>query len=598
MKKVLSISLLVLMAAFLIFDDRKPDRPTAPLTEGCVFCHAKVNDPDLSHPVSAFGCYSCHLGNPYSIDKKRAHFAIVRNPGDLRIVERTCGRPGCHPDIVTRVKNSVMATNIGILDTIQFHWLNIKRAGTEVRGLIGENPPYNLAIDNYRKMCGGCHLWKERGDRPGEIGLRGGGCSDCHVLDEGKKGVVEGKRFDHPKMTIRIPSENCVKCHNRSARIGLSYFGRLESAGYGTPYEGRDLSARRLSGNRFFLHLEADIHFSKAGMECIDCHTAIGVMGDGRRYHEMKEQLDITCEACHIPRISVVSDGECLAKRLVSLNKKIPKIESDMIAYSKRGTPIYNLRKQGEKLIFFRKMDGHGIEMKKTSSNEPHHSLQGHNRLSCQACHSSWMPQCYGCHLSYRESGRQVDWFTRKERPGRWKEARSYLRFSKPALGFKDPGTIFPIAPCQVFISVFDKQDNYQKDLSFNIFSMSAFDPHTTSKKSRGCIECHGDPKSVGLGEGILNFREGQWCFRPTYDSAPSHDGVSFPLDGFVDLDGKAFLTTVREGVRPFNREEIERILSVNACLGCHREYKDKIYQDFHKAKRRFETESGLPCLR
>ena len=601
MKKILIIISLIIIISILVVREKQRIRPSGPVSEGCIFCHDRVKDPDPSHPVSAFGCYTCHLGNPYSMDKKRAHFSMIRNPGDLRTVDRTCGKSSCHSEIVPRVKNSIMATNRGILKTIQYHWSDRRGEQTRrigVRDLMGENSPKNLAVDHFRKMCGGCHLWKKKGDRKGEVGRRGGGCSDCHVLDEDKKSMIEGGEFDHPKMTTRIPSKNCVKCHNRSARMGLSYFGRFESARYGTPYKGRGLTGRRLSGNRFFLDLIPDIHFSKAGMECIDCHTSTGLMGDGKRYDEMESQVDITCRACHSPSFSKVTSPESLADRLVFLNKKVPKIRNRLIGLSKKETPLYNLQKTGDKLFFFRKMDGYAIEMDLSHMNDAYHRLQGHERLSCQACHSPWIPQCYGCHLTYKKSQRQRDWISGEESPGRWKETRSYLRFSRPALGFLDASRIFPVSPCQVFVSVFDKADRYQKYQSFKVLTMSAFDPHTTSKKSRSCLECHGDPKVLGLGEGILQKRDGKLVFRPTYDPASSGLGVSFSLDAFVSPEGGALQSTSRKESRPFNKQEIESILQVNTCLGCHNRYDDKIYRNFDESRSRFEREAGIPCKR
>ena len=331
------------------------NRPSEPLKDACVSCHKEVKDPDPSHPISAFGCYTCHLGNKYSLDKERAHFTMVRNPGDLRVVDRTCGKTGCHSDIAARVNNSLMATNAGILRTLQEQWLTGSdlpggsplAMSVGVRDLYGKEPPQNIAIDHYRKMCGGCHLWKQRGDRKGEIGRRGGGCSNCHVLDNGKGAKPEKEAIDHPEMTTRIPSANCIKCHNRSARIGLSYFGKFESAGYGTPYEGTGLSSRRLSGNRFFMDLQPDVHFSKAGMECIDCHTATGLMGDGKRYDRMHSQTDITCQACHSPEFSIVKGPDSLSDRLAFLNKRIKLKKGTPVALSKKGYTNLQSPKRG-----------------------------------------------------------------------------------------------------------------------------------------------------------------------------------------------------------------------------------------------------------
>jgi hypothetical protein len=157
------------------------------------------------------------------------------------------------------------------------------------------------------------------------------------------------------------------------------------------------------------------------------------------------------------------------------------------------------------------------------------------------------------------------------------------MRFARPGLGLKNAFTIYPVSPCQVFAS-------------FKILTMSAFDPHTTSRESRSCLECHGDPKVLGIGEGILTRRDGKWIFRPTYDAVSSGLGTGFPLDAYVSLNGERLQTASREDARPFNRQEINSILSVNACLGCHNQYNDKIYRDFKVSMKRFKTETNLPC--
>jgi len=605
MKRSLAVISICFIAAVLILKESRIERPSGPLKDGCLFCHEEMKDPDPSHPVSAFGCAVCHLGNRHSLDPERAHFSMVYNPGDLRVVDQTCGKTGCHPDMAERVKKSVMATNSGIIRIIQEEWLqkdDLKARppleGVSVSDLYGKSPPGNLAIDHYRKMCGGCHLWKKRGDGKGEVARRGGGCTDCHVLDGAMQEGQKNRMKEHPLITTRIPSTNCTKCHNRSARIGLSYFGRFESAGYGTPYEGSSLSGRRLSGNRFFLDLQSDVHFRKAGMECIDCHTATGLMGDGRAYDSMRDQVDITCQACHSPAFCRVETVDSLAGRLNVLNRRVPAVLGKSVGVSKKGTPIYNLQKTDGKLTFYRKMDGLPIEMAGSSPERPHHLLKGHERLSCQACHAAWIPQCYGCHLTYRKAERQRDWITGEKSSGRWKEARSYVRFSKPALGIRDDLEIFPVSPCQMFVSVFDDSGEYREDRSFRVMNLSAFDPHTTAGTSRRCLECHEDPKVMGLGEGILHQKGDRPAFRATYNAMASGLGLSHPLDGYVNLDGQPFQTGIRNGVRPFNKAEIDRILGVAPCLGCHPGYDDPIYRDFQESRKRFLTEAGLPCVR
>jgi hypothetical protein len=591
MKKCFIIFTFIITSIVVISRERPKVNPPLGVDEGCVSCHSQVQDPDRFHPISAYGCYTCHLGNPYSYEKSRAHHLMVRNPGNLRIVHQTCGKIGCHTEIVSRVKKSLMATNAGILKKLQHGWETERPPVSTVEELLDQRCERNLALDYYCKMCGGCHLWKKRWDREGEVGRRGGGCSNCHVVDESKRTKWDNsKGSTHPKLTTRIPSENCIKCHNRSGRIGLSYFGKYESDGYGTPYTGRKLNPRTLSGYRYFINLPPDIHFSKLGLDCIDCHTSTGIMGDGEQYDHMDQQVDITCEACHRPCFQSIEKEGSLALRLAEFNGRMPEMENVSIGKSNRGTPLYHLQKRGGKVLLFRKRDGHAIALDNLSPTKAYHQLSGHERLSCQACHSQWMPQCYGCHLRYQPTELQKDWLTDEPSLGRWTERRSYLRFERPALGVSKGSKIYPVSPCQVIVS--------GAPVDLNKTTISAFDPHTTSTKSRKCIECHGESKVLGFGEGILNLRAGNIAFRPTYRSMPLSGEMLQPIQGFDTEQGKAEKKDRSKGVRPFNQKELHGILSVNPCLGCHDRYEDKIYRDFQASLARFDSEKGLPCVK
>ncbi|MBW2093651.1 MAG: hypothetical protein JRI80_02075 [Deltaproteobacteria bacterium] len=590
MKSLTPVSLLIVISLLVLFLQSPQTRTGLKYPDRCMTCHHAFNDPGKSHALESLGCASCHLGNPYSLDEKRAHVGMIKNPGDLRVVDKTCGKPACHPQIASRVKRSIMATNRGILRSIQMHWVPFQATRTSVPELLGPAAPTNPALDHYRKMCGGCHLWKKRGDHAEEIGLRGGGCSDCHIPDTDFSGKTPGKEQVHPAITIHIPIANCVKCHNRSARIGLSYRGHYESAGYGTPYEGAGLSKRRLSGRRFFLQVDADVHFGKAGMSCIDCHTSTGLMGDGNEYDQMGKQVDITCSACHDQIFRDDRGTQSLASILFNANDRVPHARGRRIGFTRKGTPLYNLQLVGGHPILFRKKDGKPLELQSDSGKRAYHTLPGHERLSCQSCHSSWMPQCYGCHLAYNKQELQKDWLTGTLRKGRWKEARSSMRFLKPALGVRHSSKIFPLSPCQVFLPDAVTQQK--------IFTVSAFDPHTTLLQSRSCVDCHGDPKTLGLGEGILWMKNGTWTFRPTYDAAASPLGISFPLDGVIQQAEKQSENTIAETARPFNRSEVDRILSVNGCLGCHKRYDDPIFRDFSTSLKVFKAKEDLPCKR
>ena len=74
----------------------------------CLSCHTDEKL-DRAHDVEMIGCAPCHLGNPLAINKEDAHKGMSVNPGDLRVVDKTCSVEGCHPADVHKVKNSLMA---------------------------------------------------------------------------------------------------------------------------------------------------------------------------------------------------------------------------------------------------------------------------------------------------------------------------------------------------------------------------------------------------------------------------------------------------------------------------------------------------------
>ena len=609
---------IALTAAFLLIREttREVVAPDSP--DGCTLCHLADKSPSPAHPIGVMGCAGCHMGNPFARDKSRAHAGMYRNPGSLEVAPRTCGQADCHPDIPGRVEKSLMATNGGILAVMQNLWPHgpgkpavdvkalIRRsspgggAGGAVKGVDKGPAEADMALDHYRKMCGGCHLWRPRYPDRGETGRRGGGCTNCHIMElENPNKDLTRKEFNHPGLTTRIPSATCLKCHHRSARIGLSYFGRFESEGYGTPYAKGEPGPRRLSGGRFFLELPGDLHHRKAGMDCIDCHTEKGVMGDGKLYSHQEEQVDINCRVCHDPVFSHDDPDPALTLRLIRANGRRryhPLASGDSFILSPRKSPLYHIEEGDDgQLILYRKKDGKPVSFKRPSTPEIHRAAY-HGRLTCQACHSRWIPQCYGCHETRFDQGEQRGWLTGQKSPGRWVEGRSYLRFRRPVLGFWQEGRVGPFAPgCQVFIDVFDDRGRHRPEKTSRHLVMAGFDPHTTALQSPACEDCHLSPKALGLGEGELKITRDGLVFNPVYRSALSGFNIDFPLEAFVSDKGIPLQQASRACARPFNLEELKRITRVGLCLPCHDRYDDVIFNDFTKAFARFIA-GKTPC--
>ncbi|RMD92566.1 MAG: hypothetical protein D6814_16695, partial [Calditrichaeota bacterium] len=314
--------LLLLLLGLLFYREKVREHRATEGTgqEKCLGCHQNVPDISRSHPIEAFGCAKCHLGNPFSADKKTAHRGMVKNPAHLSVAEKTCGQDGCHPKQVSDVKHSLMATNAGIYSVLLYQWGEATSPDDSVTVADLRRVPSTgtLAVEHFRKFCATCHLWKRLGDLPGEIGTRGGGCVDCHKLPA--KG--------HSRLTTQIPMHQCVKCHNRSARVGLSYQGIFESEWYGTPYDRGGPSADTLSSDRYFYRLVPDLH-QQAGLVCIDCHTSIDAMGDGKSYAHFEQQITITCKTCHQPEFA---PADSLSQKLANLNPYLALQPNQLVA--------------------------------------------------------------------------------------------------------------------------------------------------------------------------------------------------------------------------------------------------------------------------
>lgn len=574
---ILRFLLFCVMASIFVWliaaeENRKRPEVLSITTSGsvdmCLSCH-KEEILDPAHDARVIGCVPCHLGNPLAIDKDAAHKGMVVNPGDLRIVEQTCAVESCHATDAHKVKNSLMATNRGIIGTLLYYWGESPDQDSEltVEELM-KTDKSSFALDYFRKLCATCHLWKQKNDLPGVprfFNEKGGGCSACHYTSPERAGMAEiliadnvdthqgDKKKKHPLITKRVESVNCVRCHNRSGRIGISYAGIFESEGYGTPYEKGELNSRQLPGARFYLEIADDIHHAK-GMECIDCHTRDEVMGDGTSYAHYEEQLEISCEVCH-------SDNPGTTRK----NKRLTNFEVD-----------------DGKAMLFGKVDEKKFPVKNIKKGTC--DFPAHKRVTCEACHSTWVAQCYGCHAKRDAAGTHLDKLSLKETQGLWEEGRSYIRYEKPMLGVWKDEVVVVTPGCQDIVTAVDASGNIEK--SFDRFTMAAINPHTTQAKGRKCAECHASTKTVGLGEGRIVSENGKMVFMPQSMGVRTSSGENVPFDAYVTLAGEPLQHSSRKDLRPFNGKELKAILDAGRCVGCHDSYSDEVWKNYTSLSR------------
>jgi len=58
--------------------------------EGCIVCHDDVKGFSASHNPQALGCYSCHSGDPFTLNKDVAHRNMELIPGNLSDASKSC----------------------------------------------------------------------------------------------------------------------------------------------------------------------------------------------------------------------------------------------------------------------------------------------------------------------------------------------------------------------------------------------------------------------------------------------------------------------------------------------------------------------------
>ena len=559
------------------------------LAEGCVACHGDVVGLTGAHAPREIGCAACHAGNRGTLDKARAHAGMVLVPGNLADAPRTCGQAGCHDAIVPRVERSIMTTMAGVI--------------TVNRTVLGEpDPPgsplphaqrlgHGVADSHLRELCVGCHLGQAKVEW-GPIGetTQGGGCLACHLeYDADAANAVASYAATpreartsipsaHASLTVNPRNAHCFGCHSRSGRIALSYEGwhEMHIPGGGGPADPASPHVRKLEDGRYAEKVAADVHHQR-GMECIDCHTANEVMGPGADAARKSQQLRIGCEDCHTKTPAAVE-----AEFVNAESRALARIRGQTLRTGERmgttrdGEPLVNVivaEDGGARLL--RKRTGEALPLKPPAAVCA--EGKGHARLSCASCHTAWSPRCVACHTSFDPKGEGFDHAAQAWVQGTWNESAGPFEATLPTLGVLAEGAargaIDTFVPGMIMTFNRNREAGRPPDILFRRLYAKLFS-HTIRREARSCKSCHADPVALGFGKGDLRYvvegTSGRWRFTPAGKPLP-HDGL--PEDAWTGfLQARTGMVSTREGARPFSIVEQRRILTVGACLACHRE--------------------------
>lgn len=567
--------------------------------ESCLSCHRGIEHTSPSHQ----GCVSCHGGNPKAKTKQAAHSGIygLANRSYPGRWEMGCGN--CHRQQLERMQSSQMYTASGMIAQTQATWEGEQphiRYGSQAAALYDERgKPLeqqevarldNLSGELYRKFCARCHVARQQD--PANGAGNPAGCAACH-FPYGKQGLYRGGDAtmlgkapygDTHRMHTLPALQSCAQCHHRSGRTALSYQGLMDgNNGFVPTRDGRPGPVAG-SDQRTFTHITPDVHYL-AGMDCIDCHTSRETMGDGYAYANMHGQREVTCEDCHgsyssPPRYRPITrehEDPVRESRSYPLQMRPG---NEMILTSK-GRAFSNVLHVDGNVLVQLKQSGKLLRAKVITATAEH-AVAGHGRLSCTACHSRTVVQCYGCHTQYDKQGSQIDFIKGRETKGQFTETEDYRTLYPFPLALNQQGRIAPVTPgCQTFVTLLDEQGRpTQHEMIMRYkgkrqLRFASFYGHNTGKKAVGCSECHANPAFLGFGQHVVAGRSIQGTLLCELSDEK-------PLDGFLTMENgvvRAYSAITRKNARPLNQQEVQRVLAVNRCLVCHSSPKDPIYR-------------------
>lgn len=539
--------------------------------EGCLSCHFEVGGLGASHDPNAIGCFSCHLGKPFRPDARGAHEGMVLVPGNLVDVPRTCGQAGCHDAIATRVQGALMTRAPGIVSVDRFAFGEQPTPDGDVAlAQVGRSP----ADSHLRQLCSSCHLGAAKA-RPGPTTelSRGGGCVACHLSDVSARTDAKWNpgRFVHAGLTLKIRDENCFGCHSRSARISLSYAGWWDAEG--AVGEAAASQTRQLADGRHARRAVEDVHHAK-GMACIDCHTAQETMGDGKAHRHEDEATHVRCETCHRTQPARSSplaalDAEPSAVVRLREGKGAP---AALLLEDRTGEALTNAWPLPDGTVEVRgKVNGERHLAKRPASACG--AIAGHERLSCQSCHSEWVPQCIGCHTQFDAKDRAWVEYDVAPRQGLAslglfeRDARTSIEPFAPGMvmTLNPPGALSPVPLPRTATPLIGKGTRFVRAYALAV-------PHTTTRKGRSCQSCHLDPNALGYGQGRLFLETVKgaaiWRFEPSTPASPFDGLPSDAWIGFLSEPTQAAAT--RTAARPLELAAQRRTLEAGACMTCH----------------------------
>lgn len=215
---------------------------------------------------------------------------------------------------------------------------------------------------------------------------------------------------------VALPAELKEKYRgNDAARSQKAAFDRAETKRDGLPVH------------------QLDVHLER-GMHCVDCHFVQDVHGNTKLYGEVRAAIEIQCVDCHgtaAKRANLLtsgpaSDTSALESGTSGRDLSAMRTPSGKRRFERRGSRLIQNSMVEPDLSWDVTQVADTIDPRSENYNEKAHLAKTvrfeddqivwgevpaggeeacahwNGRMSCIACHSSWNPSCFGCHLPQR----------------------------------------------------------------------------------------------------------------------------------------------------------------------------------------------------
>jgi hypothetical protein len=270
------------------------------------------------------------------------------------------------------------------------------------------------------------------------------------------------------------------------------------------------------------VHLK-DIHLER-GMHCVDCHFGQDNHGSGKLYGDRRAAIEIDCVDCHGTSAAAATltlsgpaatgtdltqlttpwgaprfdrrRGKVTQRSMVEEDRSwtVPQVIDSVTAgherYNERSAWAKTVQRDGKTWG-----DGAAAPAALAHSNE---------KLTCYACHSSWVTNCFGCHLSARVNTKKPMLHNEGD------ETQVYASYNpqvlrSDAIMLAIDGTVFKhrVVPARSSSSVVLSVENANREqvvshgqtisaAGYNGNAFNTFVPHTVrGKETLQCSDCH-----------------------------------------------------------------------------------------------------------